>query len=189
MERKSIKTLLSCCVNELFGHQGYAIAAGFAAAAHLDSVLEVIARLDAANRKSSSSLFSFIKVSWMNDSVTLSVVVVNVCRRDIGVTFSVVVIVCRRDIGVTLSIVVVIVCRRDIGVTLSIVVIVCRRDIGVTLSVVVIVCRRDMGVTLIVVVIIVFRRDIIKLNTVDCVQTLVEVYHTQLRKSVTELYK
>ncbi|KAK2156623.1 hypothetical protein NP493_1946g00003 [Ridgeia piscesae] len=91
--------------------EGYAIAAGFAAAAHLDSVLEVIARLDAANRKSSSSLFSFIKVSWMNDSVTLSVVVVNVCRRDIGVTFSVVVIVCRRDIGVTLSIVVVIVCR------------------------------------------------------------------------------
>ena len=142
---KSIKTFLSCCVNELFGHQGYAIAAGFAAAAHLDSVLEVIARLDAANRKSSSGLFSFIKVSWMND----------------GVTRSVVVIVRRRDIGVAVSVVGVIICRREIGVTLSVVVIVCRRDL-------------------------------IKINTVDCVQTLVEVCHTdtvQLRKPVMDLYR
>ena len=47
------------------------------------------------------------------------------------------------------------------------------------------------GVTLSVVVVIVCRRDIIKLNTVDCVQTLVEVCHTdtaQLRNPVMDLY-
>ena len=43
-------------------HQGFAVAAGFAAAAHLDATLETIARLDTANKKSSGRLFGFIKV-------------------------------------------------------------------------------------------------------------------------------
>ncbi|KAI0215333.1 Maestro heat-like repeat-containing protein family member 1 [Lamellibrachia satsuma] len=49
--------------------EGFAIAAGFAAAAHLDTALEVIARLDASSKKPSGGLFSFIKRRQANEYV------------------------------------------------------------------------------------------------------------------------